>query len=74
MYICTTKAKIELSLNQLSKSLKDFPSVVIKFTINFIDSFIFNDPELALRLLNQPGIVTDQNYTYTQPRHKQISL
>lgn len=51
--------------NKFSESLKYFFSIVIKVSIDFIDSPIFNHPQLTLRLLDQSGIVTHKNNTCT---------
>ena len=51
-------------LHQLSQCLQHFLTVVLKAPIDFIDLLILHNPQSAVSLLDQAGIMTHQNDTW----------
>lgn len=57
---------INLVDHGLSQGLQHLTFVIIKVSINLIDAAVFYDPQLALSLCDEPGIMTHNDHSWTR--------
>ena len=56
--------KLLALFDKLPEGLKNFFSIIVKISVDLIDSLFLNHPKLTFSLLDQPSIVANKNHTY----------